>query len=150
MLSWYRGDGFSLPRPGTHPLLFVNRKPVCSQNEKKSHEEIHWISAAQQALSQVWRCHLALWPGLIWFSSACSLRSVCLPPEPVENMYHTGQETSRATDTTPSVHAGSNLCCPFPVLAWIQCLHNKGYWFKSAVVSKKATIWLTVSYLVSL
>lgn len=79
-----------------------------------SREEIHWIKAAQQVLPQLRRCHLVLWPGLIWLSSACSLHSVCLPPVPVENMYHTEQETSRVTDTTPSAHAGSNLCCPFP------------------------------------
>lgn len=32
-------------------------------------------------------------------------------------MYHTEQEASRVTDTTPSAHAGRNLCCPFPGLA---------------------------------
>ncbi len=137
MLSWHCGNEFSILLLGTHPLLFVNQKPVYIQNEKKPHEEIHGNSAAQQALSQLRRCYLALWPGLIWFNSACSLRSVCLPLVPVENTYHTGQETSQATDTTPSVHAGSNLCCSFPVLAWNQCLHNTAYWFKSALVSEE-------------
>lgn len=116
---------------------FVNGKPVNGQKEEKSHEEIQWITAAQQALPQLRRCHLALWPGLIWFSSACSLRSVCLPPVPVENMYHTGQETSRVTDTTPSVHAGSNLSLSCAGLQSVS--HHAAYWFRSAAGSKEAT-----------
>lgn len=103
--------------------IYVNGKPVYRQKDKKSHEEIHWITPTQQALPQRRRCHLALWPGLIWFNSACSLSSACLPPMPVENMYHTGQETSRVTDTTPSVHAGSNLSLSCPGLQSVSPPH---------------------------
>ena len=74
---------------------------------------------------------------LIWFSPACSLPfSMSDTRLPVENMYHTEQETSRVPDTTPSAHSGRSLCCPFPVPACSQCLHHVAYWFKSTVVCK--------------
>ena len=73
--------------------------------------------------------------GLIWLSSACSLRSVCLPPVPVENMYHTGQEISGVADTTPSAPAGSNLCRLFPVGAQVSVCGANAYWVKYTMIS---------------
>lgn len=119
----------------TYNWTQTNLRPSGQKEKKPPSRKFAEIQQHNRNFRHFRRCHLAFWPSLIWFSSACSLHSVCLPPVPVENMYHTEQETSWTSDTTPSAHAGSNLCFPFPVLACNQCLRHTSYWFKCPVIS---------------
>lgn len=129
-MSVYHSNEFLITH--ARPRLFVNRKPVYGQTEKKIPcGEIYWIKAAQQVLPQLRRCHLALWPGLIWLGSACSLRSVCVCHRCLSRTCITPGKKQVESLTRHHLHLQVAICdVPFRVPACNRRLQYSAHWFK--------------------
>lgn len=94
-------------------------------------EEIYRIKAAQQVLPQLRRCHLALWPGLIWLGSACSLRSVCVCHRCLSRTCITPGKKQVESLTRHHLHLQVAICdVPFRVPACNGRLQYSVHWFK--------------------